>query len=383
VDFPELEELTHQFLSGIQKDVSIKPEASKKLGSFVGVKTCQKCHSYETNMWEITDHAKAFWTIYFEQFQFYPQCVSCHSTGFQKPGGHQLGIAPLAEMSAVQCESCHGPGSLHVENGGGSYPSKVTQEGCLVCHNGEWATSRLDLIGRWDELAHNRKVLKKLRNEVQSLEWAHLLLAQQEMDRGASFPLPTERRRRFKRAQASLNEVIKNKEAVDQEKLFGASFRLGLLFSGIYDFKDARLWFEHANGIKSTREGELENARILGRTGKKEGIKKLKKIIEDNPGDATAIAYLAEVIRSTEEDLDGAIQLLNQAIKIDVNNFYANFMMVDLLMEKNDYQSTPQIIQHFKRAQKFINQQGKDRIFGLSRKMKYLKELLGINGQEK
>ena len=40
-------------------------------------------------------------------------CVACHATGFGLPGGSNL--AHLERLTDVQCESCHGPGSLHVK----------------------------------------------------------------------------------------------------------------------------------------------------------------------------------------------------------------------------------------------------------------------------
>lgn len=45
-------------------------------------------------------------------------CAACHTTGYQS-GGHQgdlAGITGTWQETGVQCEACHGPGSLHASN---------------------------------------------------------------------------------------------------------------------------------------------------------------------------------------------------------------------------------------------------------------------------
>jgi hypothetical protein len=42
-------------------------------------------------------------------------CVKCHVTGYELAGGYPAAdSAKTAAVAAVGCESCHGPGSLHV-----------------------------------------------------------------------------------------------------------------------------------------------------------------------------------------------------------------------------------------------------------------------------
>ena len=77
---------------------------------------------------------KPYETLVAVNKQFDLSCVGCHVTAFRKPGGSE--VVELADLEAIQCEVCHGPGSLHVVA-----PSKnpipvarPTQERCLTCH---------------------------------------------------------------------------------------------------------------------------------------------------------------------------------------------------------------------------------------------------------
>ena len=65
-------------------------------------------------MWEKTAHAKAYKTLEDDHKEFNLDCVSCHVTGYGKPGGST--VTHNDTLRNVQCETCHGPGSLHVED---------------------------------------------------------------------------------------------------------------------------------------------------------------------------------------------------------------------------------------------------------------------------
>jgi hypothetical protein len=65
-------------------------------------------------------------------------CISCHVTGFGQPGGAALGR--LDELKGVGCESCHGPGSRHVDNPQGrdsDIVRGVPEADCVGCHDSE------------------------------------------------------------------------------------------------------------------------------------------------------------------------------------------------------------------------------------------------------
>ncbi len=46
--------------------------------------------------------------------EFNLECVSCHVTGYERPGGST--VTHVDKLQNVQCEVCHGAGSKHVAN---------------------------------------------------------------------------------------------------------------------------------------------------------------------------------------------------------------------------------------------------------------------------
>ena len=73
---------------------------------YAGAAKCKSCHLKEFNTWAASPHAKALDRLSGEDRKK-PECVACHVTGQGKPA------APGAVLEGVQCETCHGPGSLY------------------------------------------------------------------------------------------------------------------------------------------------------------------------------------------------------------------------------------------------------------------------------
>lgn len=89
------------------------PPAPKGGASYVGIDECDACHDEAVEFWEQTPHGSAYQTLVDTNQQFDLSCVSCHVTGFREPGGSE--VVENAGLIDVQCEVCHGPGSLHVD----------------------------------------------------------------------------------------------------------------------------------------------------------------------------------------------------------------------------------------------------------------------------
>jgi hypothetical protein len=110
-------------------------------------------HSDSVEFWQKTRHAGAWKTLVDGGKDLSYDCVGCHVVGFDKGGGANLWTLaqwqrhpgadrpPAAgpDLRNVQCEACHGPGSLHARA-----PSKVpmpvrkpSEEVCLGCHTKE------------------------------------------------------------------------------------------------------------------------------------------------------------------------------------------------------------------------------------------------------
>ncbi len=82
--------------------------------SYIGIEQCSTCHQEERAVWDKTPHAQAYETLQKGHKEFNLDCVSCHVTGYEKPGGST--VTHVEGLTDVQCEVCHGPGSRHVEN---------------------------------------------------------------------------------------------------------------------------------------------------------------------------------------------------------------------------------------------------------------------------
>ncbi len=120
---------------------------------------CQDCHAEKTAQWEQTGH----YMIFEEGLNgtlsnhYGPSCIGCHTTGYDEnadnngfddfgfvfpdtlfPGQYNNMVAqyPDAMMRArIQCESCHGPGSMHV-GAANVMSTTLAVENCAICHDG-------------------------------------------------------------------------------------------------------------------------------------------------------------------------------------------------------------------------------------------------------
>lgn len=88
--------------------------------SYVGSEKCQSCHPNEFKIWKDSKHSHAMEAL--EKYavrpslrQFDGDCVQCHTVGFRYQTGYR-NDTETPHLRHVGCESCHGPGSGHVEN---------------------------------------------------------------------------------------------------------------------------------------------------------------------------------------------------------------------------------------------------------------------------
>jgi len=102
------------------------PAAEPGQASYVGRARCEKCHKPAVEFWRHTVHAGAWKTLVDVDKQYNYDCTGCHVTGFGKPGGAHLGSIEKRGLTDVQCEVCHGPGSVHVAEDGLEEPKTLT-----------------------------------------------------------------------------------------------------------------------------------------------------------------------------------------------------------------------------------------------------------------
>jgi len=131
-------------------------EESIEAPQYVGAKRCGVCHkgkeyNFLYERWGISAHANAY-DILPEEGRLLAKCLGCHTTGYWERDKWYGRLTP-AEMRGVQCEACHGPGSLYRkplvmnrklqrQNPKQQRQKKLlaglatpTKETCLKCHN--------------------------------------------------------------------------------------------------------------------------------------------------------------------------------------------------------------------------------------------------------
>jgi hypothetical protein len=133
--------------------------------SYIGIKQCKLCHQPHYDSWDTTRMSKAFMLLQSgvrseqkkaagldpeKDYTADPNCLTCHTTGYGKEGGFvSLELTP--GMANVQCEMCHGPGSIYAEmmlkkrgtytredyltKGGMTMPSEEGNVCTEACHN--------------------------------------------------------------------------------------------------------------------------------------------------------------------------------------------------------------------------------------------------------
>ncbi len=57
---------------------------------------CRNCHQKQVDFWQTTKHASAYLVLYAKNQHFDPECISCHSIGFESPAGFQRISQPIA-----------------------------------------------------------------------------------------------------------------------------------------------------------------------------------------------------------------------------------------------------------------------------------------------
>lgn len=125
--------------------------------SYAGSEACATCHAAATEVWKKSGHAHAFDTLVYKKADADPNCIGCHTVGFQKPGGYRREFAGK-KLADVGCESCHGPASRHIERiqAGdieGAQMRKLGAADCMKCHHGEFSRP-FDWEAFWPAIKH-------------------------------------------------------------------------------------------------------------------------------------------------------------------------------------------------------------------------------------
>lgn len=132
---------------------------------YIGVENCMLCHMPHFESWSETRMSKSYELLKpgarveakmkaglnpNEDYSKNGACLGCHVTGWEKPGGF-TSLEETPDMVGVQCEMCHGPGSVYTEmmmkkqgtyiledyqtKGGLTMPSPENNVCAQQCHN--------------------------------------------------------------------------------------------------------------------------------------------------------------------------------------------------------------------------------------------------------
>lgn len=147
---------------------------------YVGAKKCKACHIKQYKAWAKTLMATSFENlkqgvkvaekkaagIEDKDYTHDPECLKCHTTGYGKPGGF-VSIEETPKLANVQCEECHGPGSVFKKQMKKNRKAKAykvadlkaiglivpseDEVGCMRCHGGDSPfTEKVDAKYKWD-----------------------------------------------------------------------------------------------------------------------------------------------------------------------------------------------------------------------------------------
>jgi len=115
--------------------------------TYIGSQKCKFCHNGKRNgevfdKWQNGPHARSFESLVREGGQGSPECLGCHTTGFNN-GGFVWRGSDSEKFAHVGCESCHGPGSGYRKAGIMKNRAEAMANGlvipdetvCKKCHN--------------------------------------------------------------------------------------------------------------------------------------------------------------------------------------------------------------------------------------------------------
>jgi thiol-disulfide isomerase/thioredoxin len=121
-----------------ERTALLNGEAERELlafreGDTVGADACAECHPAEHAGWKTSPHGQAMKRLHDDGKADDVACVTCHGSTKRAGGPRPTELEGFHTDAGVGCESCHGPGDLHVAEGGGTGNIEALGEDCPVC----------------------------------------------------------------------------------------------------------------------------------------------------------------------------------------------------------------------------------------------------------
>ncbi|MDH3327268.1 MAG: multiheme c-type cytochrome [Gammaproteobacteria bacterium] len=139
-DAPRMADWYEQYNTKVKEDYEKRVAIRKVLESgtsvFAGEASCKNCHAKQYKIWSNTRHAEAFYSLQDVNKAFDPDCIGCHTVGFEQKGGF-IDPAITENLMHVQCENCHGAARAHAESDGKipvSNKDWPKEKMCSQCH---------------------------------------------------------------------------------------------------------------------------------------------------------------------------------------------------------------------------------------------------------
>ena len=117
--------------------------------SFLCERACMACHEDAFKVYLDSPHRSAFATIRNKGQSFEPECLACHTTGYQHKNGYS-DVPPFTKLINVQCEACHGYGTEHARDGKWVAQAK---DSCTICHDKK-NSPEFDYATYWEKIKH-------------------------------------------------------------------------------------------------------------------------------------------------------------------------------------------------------------------------------------
>jgi hypothetical protein len=114
-DDPQVAGMIRDYRKGLMRSSVSSPgltDRNEEQVRYTGPQACAGCHESRYRFWLTTDHSRAFDSLKPRDAVADPDCMGCHVTGYMRRTGYWP-KAPREDLRGVQCEACHGVGSLH------------------------------------------------------------------------------------------------------------------------------------------------------------------------------------------------------------------------------------------------------------------------------
>jgi hypothetical protein len=174
----DIRKLLNEFYKTVSEDPTLWHLVERKLASFdlekdesneyVGASKCIVCHEQIYRSWQKSRLAGAYTSLVEEDKSFFPECVSCHTTGSGFPSGFRIG-QERRHLEGVQCEVCHGPASKHLASEGKfSLRRPSSHYFCMECHTSDVSPNFEDRFSELRAKVDHRDIPRHLRTAAKS-----------------------------------------------------------------------------------------------------------------------------------------------------------------------------------------------------------------------